>query len=104
MEDKAVTIEGTMAVRIKARPNFGSIIARAGLTRTELAQAAGVSTRTLDALANPRVYSRSGSTREATAWKIARGFAQLMKLTPDDAFAQLFVEEEEEESEQPSAE
>jgi DNA-binding XRE family transcriptional regulator len=104
MEDTAVTvIEDRMAVHIKARPNFGSTIARAGLTRPELAQAAGVSARTLDALANPGVYSRSGSTREATAWKIARGFAQLMKLTPDEAFAQLFIEEVETESEETDA-
>jgi len=84
-------IEATMN-KIKARPDFGSIIARAGLTRSEVARAAGISTRTLDALARPETYDRSGSLRESTAWKIARGFATTAALTPEEAFSVLFVE------------
>jgi DNA-binding XRE family transcriptional regulator len=80
---------------IKARPEFGSLIARAGLTRAEVARAADVSTRTLDALARPDIYKRSGAVRESSAWKIARGFAQLTQQTPDEAFHVLFVEDEE---------
>jgi hypothetical protein len=90
-----VHTEVTMAAtRIKARSNFGSIIARAGLTRTELAQTAGVSARTLDSLANPGGYGRNGYAREATAWKISRGFAQRTEQTAEEAFRQLFIEEE----------
>jgi hypothetical protein len=84
--------EDTM--KIRAREEFGSIIARAGLTRPELASAAGISTRTLDSLARPEGYGRSGSTREVTAWKIARGFARLTEQTPEAAFDRLFVEVE----------
>ncbi len=78
---------------IKARPEIGSLIARAGLTRSEVARAADVSVRTLDALARPDIYHRSGAVRESTAWKIARGFAQLTQQTPDQAFNVLFMEE-----------
>lgn len=81
-------------MKIKARSDFGSIIARAGLTRSEVARAAGISVRTLDALARPEIYDRAGTTRESTAWKIARGFAQVTQQTPETAFTTLFVEEE----------
>jgi DNA-binding XRE family transcriptional regulator len=80
--------------RIKARAQFGSVIARAGLTRAEVANAAGVSTRTLDSLARPEHYGREGYTRESTAWKIARGFAGLTSATAETAFDSLFVEED----------
>lgn len=82
----------TMA-RVKARETFGRTIARAGLTRPQVAQAAGVSTRTLDALANPSAAGRQGNAREVTAWRIARGFAQLTGQTDDAAFDALFETE-----------
>lgn len=82
-------------MKIKARQDFGSLIARAGFTRPELSKASGISTRTIDALARPEGYGRDGSTREVTAWKIARGFAQLTAQTPEAAFNVLFVEVEE---------
>jgi hypothetical protein len=78
-------------MKIKARPDFGSIIARAGLTRAEVARQAGMSTRTLDALARPEIYDRTGTTRESTAWKIARGLAKLTDQAPEAAFDQLFI-------------
>lgn len=84
-------IEVSMA-KIKARDEFGSVIARAGLTRAEVARAAEMSTRTLDALARPEGYGRSGRTRESTAWRIARGFASLSNQTAEDAFKALFIE------------
>ena len=76
-------------------PRLWQLIARAGLTRPELSKASGISTRTIDALARPEGYGRDGSTREVTAWKIARGFAQLTAQTPEAAFNVLFVEVEE---------
>jgi hypothetical protein len=76
--------------RVKARPLFGRVIARAGLTRGQVATAAGISTRTIDALANPGAAGRQGYAREVTAWKSARGFAELTKQTDDAAFAALF--------------
>jgi hypothetical protein len=85
-------LEEVTTMTIKARSDFGSIIARAGLTRSQVARVADVSTRTFDALARPEIYDRSGTLRESTAWKIARGFAQLTQQTPDDAFNALFVE------------
>lgn len=76
--------------RIKARPTFSSTIARAGLRRIDVAQAAGVNVRTVDALANPKAAGRLGFAREVTAWKIARGFARLTTQTDDAAFEALF--------------
>lgn len=76
--------------RFKARSNFGSLIARAGFTRPALAQAADVSTRTVDALANPSAAGRRGNARELTAWKIARAFARKTEQTEEAAFEQLF--------------
>jgi hypothetical protein len=86
--------EAEVTMKIKARPDFGSIIARAGLTRSEVARAANISVRTLDALARPDIYERSGVLRESTAWKIARGFGQITQQTPDAAYSALFVEVE----------
>lgn len=77
--------------KVKARPTFGSAVARAGITRLQLATASEVSVRTIDSLANPTAAGRSGQAREITAWRIARGFAQLTSQTDDEAFAALFV-------------
>lgn len=76
---------------VKARDNFASIIAQAGLDRPDLARAAGVSVTTVHALAHPEHKGRTGTTREATAWKIARGFARLTEQEPQAAFDSLFV-------------
>jgi hypothetical protein len=82
--------EVLVMTRIKARPTFGSVVARAGFTRPQLAAAADVSVRTIDGLANPGAAGRQGFAREVTAWKIAKGFARLAELTDDDAFEKLF--------------
>ncbi len=80
----------TMA-RIKARATFGSTLARAGYTRKQVADAAALNVRTIDALANPAAAGRNGVAREVTAWKIARAFAQLTNQTDESAFEALFV-------------
>jgi len=87
---------GVPMSHIKAREDFGRILARAGFTRPQLALAAGVSVRTVDALANPKAAGRQGSAREVTAWKIARGFAALTHQDEEKAFGLLFTEAEEE--------
>lgn len=87
--------EQVVTMAIKARPDFGSQIARAGLTRAEVARQAAISTRTLDALARPDTYDRTGVLRESTAWKIARALAKLTDQQPEAAYNQLFVEVEE---------
>jgi hypothetical protein len=77
--------------KVRARPTFGSAIARAGITRLQLATASEVSVRTVDALANPTAAGRSGQAREITAWRIARGFARLTSQTDEAAFDALFI-------------
>lgn len=90
----------TMDTRIKAREDFGSTIARAGLTRVDVSKASqGVSTRTIDSLAKPANYGRQGFTREVTAWRIARAFGTLTGQTAEDAFNALFIEVTEEPAE-----
>ncbi len=81
---------GVIMGRIKARPAFSRVVARAGFTRKQLADAAGVNVRTIDALANPKAAQRAGTAREVTAWKIARGFALLTAQTDEAAFDALF--------------
>lgn len=76
--------------KIKARSDFARIVARAGLTRLQLAMAAGVSVRTVDGLANPGGAGRRGFARELTAWRVARGFAELTHQTDEQAFDILF--------------
>ena len=81
---------------VKARDNFASVVAQAGLERPELASAAGVSISTIHALAHPEHKGRSGVVRESTAWKLSRGFAKLTSQEPRAAFDALFVEVENE--------
>lgn len=76
---------------VKARQDFKTVVAQAGLERPELAAAAGVSVSTIHALAHPEHKGRSGVVRESTAWKIARGYAQLQSMEPRAAFDALFV-------------
>ncbi len=85
--------EATMAKRPRARANFSTVLARADITRTQLAAAAGVSPRTIDSLANPSGYKREGHTREITAWRIAKGFAKLTNQSDEAAYDALFIEE-----------
>ena len=85
--------EGAMTTRIKARSDFSTVLARAGIARGKLAEVAQVSSRTIDSLANPAGYGRQGYTRELTAWKIAKGFAQLTDQPDEPAYAQLFIME-----------
>ena len=77
---------------VKARPDFKSAVAQAGVERPDLARAAGVSVSTIHALAHPEHKGRSGVVREVTAWKIARGFATLTEQDARSAFDALFVE------------
>lgn len=83
---------------VKVKPDFKSAVAQAGIERPQLASAAGVSTSTIHALAHPEHKGRTGVVRESTAWKIARGFAQLTSQEPRAAFDALFVEVESEAS------
>ena len=83
-----------VTMKIVARNDFGSVIAKAGLTRTEVAREANVSVRTLDSLARKETYQRTGAVRESTAWKIAHGYAKLKSVAPDAAFDALFTTEE----------
>lgn len=78
------------SMKPQARAEFQSVLGRYGVERRALADAAGVSIKTIDALANPKAYNREGTTRYITAWKIADAFAGLSNQTKEDAYNQLF--------------
>jgi DNA-binding XRE family transcriptional regulator len=84
---------GVMMSSVKARADFARTVARAGLKRKDLADEAGVSVRTIDALANPGAAGRGGRAREITAWKIAAAFGKKTGRTDEAAFAWLFEDE-----------
>lgn len=75
----------------KARAEMGRLIARAGFTQRELAEAAGVSDRTIYDLTSPPT-GREGRTRPSTAWKIARAYAERAGVTDEAAYLALFSE------------
>lgn len=84
----------TMAALVKARADMGMRIARQGHTRAALVRASGVSESTFDHLVNPSGFSgRTGHTRPATAWRIARAWAAMTDQTEEAAFHYLFEEE-----------
>jgi DNA-binding XRE family transcriptional regulator len=68
--------------------DFGSRIARAGLTQAELARLADVSKFAINRMVKGEYEA---AIREATAWRIARAFAQAANISEEDAFGQLFA-------------
>lgn len=78
---------------IKARSTFKKTLDRYGIQQSKLARAADVGASTIQAMARPAFYGRDATTRHATAYKIANGFAQMTGMSRDEAFALLFEEE-----------
>jgi hypothetical protein len=58
---------------ITLSPHFERDLAKAGLSKVELARRSGVGRSTLFAIINPDTQpNRTGGVRDITAWKIAR--------------------------------
>ena len=81
--------------RIRVKSDFADTIARAGLTMTGFAEHAGVNRATLYALINPAQHpKRRGGMLRATAWKLAKAYAQAAGIEEEAAFERLLVEED----------
>jgi hypothetical protein len=90
--------------RIRVRANFADAVARAGLSMTNFAEAAGVNRTTLYALINPAQHpGRRGGMQRATAWKLAKAYAVAAGVDEQEAFDRLLFEEEIEEDLAPAA-
>ncbi|MEI7645504.1 MAG: hypothetical protein WCF99_16130 [Chloroflexales bacterium] len=82
-----------MRRQIRLAPTFRDTVARAELSVTRLARAAGVAESTIFHLINPAAHpERRGGMRRETAWKLANAFARLTGQNPDAAYVALIAE------------
>ena len=75
---------------VKARQDFKTVVAQAGRAARTGGRRWCIGFDYSRACA-PEHKGRSGVVRESTAWKIARGYAQLQSMEPRAAFDALFV-------------
>jgi hypothetical protein len=85
-------------MKLRPRSDFAAAVARFGIRRSDLAKAANLSTQTIHRLAKPQNYRNNdkGYVTEVSAWRVARAFATLADVTPDQAFETLFEADTEE--------
>jgi hypothetical protein len=82
-----------MRRQISLSPTFRDTVARAELSLSALARAAGVAESTIFHLLNPASHpERRGGMRRDTAWKLANAFARLTGQNPDAAYRALIAE------------
>jgi transcriptional regulator with XRE-family HTH domain len=80
--------------RLRLAEDFGTLVARAGLSKREFARRSGISYATIKALENPAQHPhRTGGMRRDTAWKLAKAYAAATGVDEETAFARLVVEE-----------
>jgi lambda repressor-like predicted transcriptional regulator len=81
--------------RIRLHPDFVDTIAQTGLSLAAFCRQAGVSTATIHALRNPTQHPhRKGGMQRATAWKLAKTYAQLAQVSDQVAWDRLLVVEQ----------
>ncbi|NTV65412.1 MAG: hypothetical protein HGA65_18020 [Oscillochloris sp.] len=79
---------------IRLAPTFTDTIAQAEISLAEFAREATVSESTIFHLINPASHpERKGGMRRETAWKLANALSRRTKLTPQEAYNALIVEE-----------
>ena len=90
------------AMKIKPRPNFGATLALAGIRKSDLAKASNLSAQTIQRLVSPDMYRKNdkGNVSDVSARRVANAYATITGVTPDEAFKQLFVEVEDEQTEE----
>lgn len=80
--------------RLRLAENFDTLVARAGLSKRELAKRSGVSYATIKALENPTQHPhRKGGMHPTTAWKLAETYAKVAEVDAETAFERLIVKE-----------
>lgn len=87
-------IKGVMkSARLQLSPNFPDLVARAGLSQRAFARRSGVSFSTIMGLVHPEIHpGRRGGMQRRTAWLLAKTYAAVADIDPEDAFRLLIVE------------
>jgi transcriptional regulator with XRE-family HTH domain len=81
------------SARLQLSPDFPDLIARAGLSQRAFARRAGVSFSTIMGLVHTEIHpGRRGGMQRRTAWLLAKAYAELVGVEPEDAFKTLIVE------------
>jgi hypothetical protein len=83
-------------LRLRLHPDFDTLLAQQGYSVRAFAREYDLSHQTLFALLRPEWQPKNrsgGGMRKPTAWKIARAWAQVRGITPDEAFAEVIIEE-----------
>jgi hypothetical protein len=79
---------------IRLAPTFTDTIAQAEISLSAFAREAAVSETTIFHLINPSSHpERKGGMRRETAWKLANALSRRTKLTPQEAYNALIIEE-----------
>jgi hypothetical protein len=78
-------------IRITLSPQFETLIARAGLSKAALAEAAGISRLVIFRALQPKTNEVRSTLRGTTAWKMTRAYAERSGVDRETAFALLFV-------------
>jgi len=89
--------EGAMRKRmmLKLAPGFTDTIAQAEISLAQFAREADLAESTIHALLNPASHpNRKGGMRRETAWKLANALSRRTRLTPQEAYRTLIVEED----------
>lgn len=80
--------------RLQLTNQFPDLIARAGLSQRAFARRAGVSFSTIMGLSHPDLHpGRRGGMQRKTAWLLANAYADVAKMSPDEAFSLLIYEQ-----------
>jgi len=78
------------AEQITLAPDFQLLIDQAGLSKTAMAEAAGVNRLVIYRALHPERAGVRGTLRATTAWSLARVYAKREGIEPQAAFALLF--------------
>lgn len=79
--------------RLHLSERFPDLVARTGYSQRAFARTAGVSHSTIMGLLHPELHpGRRGGMQRRTAWRIAQAYADIARITPEQAFSLLIVE------------
>ena len=80
----------------RLNPEIDNLLAKRGLSVRRFAMTYGLSTQTMASLMRPdwQPGERTrGGMRAVTAWKIAAAYAKVAGVTPEQAYAEIIIED-----------